>query len=470
MDEHLTVDSLRGARRLAVWESARAVARSTAWTEVPARGAATAWALLPLGSAALSLALVRVARKRRERAARSAAPVAPAALDKRRLPQIDPSRCLGCYACVDACPFAVLEVQRFVAVVARPADCCGVVACAEVCPNGSLSITGEPLAARQLRLGAGSLESLDAPGVFVAGDVTGVPLIRNAIEHGERVIRAIATARSASSGDALDVLIVGAGPAGLSAALSAKRAGLSFEILEQSTVASSVRSFPRSKIVLDHREGDVANSALWVGETTKELLLLEWQRALRTEGVAVREGFRVANISKKGSFFEIEVANREPPEATFLARNVVLATGRRGTPRRLGAHVADGCDNKVSYSLADARSFAGQRVLVVGLGDAAMEAALALAQQPNTVVTVCHRGDDFSRGKPRNIESMRAALAAGRILAMFSSEVVEISRRDVTLRSAGIDRTLGNDAVLVLIGGEPEGALLKLAGVRFENE
>jgi ferredoxin len=163
MDEHLRIDSLRGARRLAVWESARAVARSTTWSEVPARGAATAWALLPLGSSALSLALVRVARKRRERQARSPAPVAPAALDKGRLPQIDASRCLGCHACVDACPFAVLEVQRFVAVVARPADCCGVVACAEVCPNGSLSITGEPIAARRPRLGARALRASTLP-------------------------------------------------------------------------------------------------------------------------------------------------------------------------------------------------------------------------------------------------------------------------------------------------------------------
>src|SRR6185503_6791103 len=163
-----------------------------------------------------------------------------------RLPQIDVNTCLGCYACVDACPYDVLAVERYVAVVARPEACCGLTLCQQVCPNGSLVVTdGEPIGDRP-HLGD-DLQAVDAPGVYLAGDITGLPLIKNAILQGARVVESIHAAMP-RHGAELDLVVVGAGPAGISAALKAKELGLRCEVIEQGGVAQSIKSFPRGKL------------------------------------------------------------------------------------------------------------------------------------------------------------------------------------------------------------------------------
>lgn len=460
MDEHRSGTGIsRGEFRPAAWDSAREVAAQTPWLDAPVSDRSWAWALLPLVSAG---ALAGAARKLR--AKKPPPPTPPQQpTTKRRLPQIDTSTCLGCYACVDACPFDVLEIQKFVAVVERPADCCGVVACREVCPNGSLTIAEQGALRGVPRVDEG-LESQDVPGVFVVGDLTGVPLIRNAIEQGVRAIDTIARKKRAKSA-VLDVAIVGAGPAGLSAALRSKELGLTFTVLEQSTVAASIRSFPRNKLVLDHGTRVPLEGALWMKETTKEELLLEWTRILRKHKLVVREGERVTEVRRDGDAFVVVGEKGE-----VRARNVLFATGRRGTPKSIAFEIAPGSEGKVAYSLADARSFAGQRVLVVGLGDSAMEAALALAGQPETRVTICHRGDDFRRGKSRNIDALKSAVARGAIELLFETEVERVDAGTVTLRTRSGPSTRPNDSVLVMIGGTPAFELLRAAGVRFEGE
>ena len=426
--------------------------------------------LLPLGfaisSASTALVFLGWARRRRRRAVKSPLPlVAP---PRRALPVINASTCLGCYACVDACPFAVLEVERYVAKVARPAECCGVMLCEQVCPNGSLQVSEQEAVPDRIRVDA-TLESLDVPGLFLAGDLTGMPLIKNAIRHGVRAIdRIVETMAGAARSEAkLDVVVIGAGPAGLSASLRAEERGISYVTLEQGTLGGSIRSFPRNKLVFDQPLELPLEGDLTLRECTKEELLSEWERIARMRRLAIREGARVVDVGRSadGSF----VVKAETPEGptTFVSRRVLLAIGKRGTPRPLVAAISDDARENVHYALADARTFASRRVLIVGLGDTAMEAAIAIARQPGAIVTMCHRGTAFTRGKARNVNEAKAMIQRGQLRVLFESRVVKIERGRATVDVKGREEVLANDAVLALIGGTPSSDLLQRVGVRF---
>jgi thioredoxin reductase/ferredoxin len=456
------------------WEAARDVARRVPWLGGGPAGALrtpSPW-LWVGGAVGVALAVLLVQRGARERwraRARRATPQVPlVAATRVRLPQINTTTCLGCYACVDACPFDVLTIERYVAVVARPADCCGVVLCAQVCPNGSLVIAeGEAIDTRP-RVDE-HLESLDAPGVFLAGDLTGLPLIKNAIRQGRVAVDRIAAtrgARPARRDGELDVAIIGAGPAGLSASLRAAELGLAYVTLEQGAFAASIRNFPRNKLVFDQPIQLPLEGDLWLREATKEELLAQWTRIVRSRRLLIRERHRVVDVTRDGEGFRITCAEESGATVTFAAARLLLAIGKRGTPRELDATIADAAESKVSYALADAKTFAGKRVLIVGLGDAAMEAAVAIARQPGAEVTVCHRGDGFARGRPRNIAEMKSLAAHGRIRIVFGARVAAVDVPSVTLDVAGRRETLANDAVIALIGGVPSWELVAKAGVR----
>jgi thioredoxin reductase len=496
-DEHRTTAEATATDRFVAWDAARDVASSTAWV-APSPRSDPPW--LPLGGAlagASALGLVATALERRKRSpprahgARGAQPPIPSAT--RRLPVIDTSTCLGCYACVDACPFDVLAIEKYVAVVARPEECCGVVLCEQVCPNGSLGID-EGEAVLDLPAVDEHLESKDVPGLFLAGDLTGLPLIKNAINQGVRAVdrvaatlpralrgraagAALASASPRAPAGAFDVVVIGAGPAGLSAALRAKEKGLSCVVLEQATVAASVKSFPRDKIVYDPPLDLPVEGALWLKEATKEELLQNWTRIVRARELDVREGRRVTAIARAGEGFTVTAARGDaarpdasaPDDAeTFVASRVVVAIGRRGTPRTIDMAVEPGAEHRVAYALADARSFAGKRVVVVGLGDAAMEAAIALARQPETSVTVSYRGSGFRRGKARNVAELQQLVGKGRVKLLLETVPVAVTRSAVTLAGTTPGkgrRTVQADAVLVLVGGLPSWDLLTRAGL-----
>lgn len=462
-DEHRA--AARVDAREVAWEAARTVAIRTRWVS-PASNASGPW--LPVagafGGAAAFGALVAL-RERRRREDKPAAPKLDAPAARRKLPVIDASRCLGCYACVDACPFDVLTIERYVAVVARPDECCGVVLCERVCPNGSLSID-DGGATKDVPHVDEHLESPHVPGLFLAGDLTGLPLIKNAIHQGVRAVDRIAATMPKKRSEPIDVLVIGAGPAGLSAALRAREKGLSCVVLEQASVAASIKSFPRDKIVHDPPLDLPVVGELWLREATKEELVAQWTRIVRTRAIDVREGHRVTRITRRKSGFDVH-ASLDDGEAAFVASRVVIAIGRRGTPKTLPLAIEPGAESKISHALADARSFAGKRVLVVGLGDSAMEAALALARQPGTSVTVSYRGRDFTRGKARNVSEMKQLLAKGALKVLFGTVPVAVNEASVKLSTG---QTLPNDAVLVLVGGQPSWDLLEVAGVRRRGE
>lgn len=459
------------------WEAGRAAALEAPVLSGSAGGGSPVTWLLGGASAGLvalaaGATLRRVQRRLRDKRDQDA-PI-PRAADRVRLPTIDTSTCLGCYACVDACPYDVLEIEKYVAVVARPDACCGLTLCEQRCPNGSLRITdGAPIGDRP-RIGD-DLQSQDVPGLYLAGDITGLPLIKNAIAQGSRAVDEIARSlrevrpRAAGQSDVLDLVIVGAGPAGISAALRAKELGLSAVVIEQGNVAQSIRSFPRGKLVFDQPLELPVAGKLWLEESTKEELLSQWLRILHKERLRILEETRMVRIARDdGGHFAVDTEPREGGAgATHRARRVLVSIGQRGTPRRLDVPLDSSTESRVFYHLSDARSFEGQRVVVVGLGDVAMETMIALGRQPGTTVIGVHRGEGFSRGSARNIREVERLVAAGRVELRFGVTVAALDPERIHLRSStGQVHALPYDAVLVMIGNIPPWSTLERLGVR----
>jgi len=470
-DEHRRVAQAGGsvhARRDAAIERARAVARGThaRGGTLAALGADALCVTVGLGVAGLVLALDRRRRRWVPALSRPLVPL-PAA---RRLPVIDAKTCLGCHACVDACPYDALVVRRYVAVLERAEACCGAGPCQDSCPNGSLRLVEGGARSVAVRLSE-SLESLDQPGIFLAGDVTGGSLVRNALRQGAAAARAAAARISGARAEGrrdggLDLVIVGAGPAGLSAALTARALGLRILVLEQSRLAASIQSFSRDKLVLDAPSAADETLPLFVGDVRKEELVQRWERTIRAARVPVREGARVLEVVRAGlPGFRIraELAGGTLLEET--ATLVLLSTGTRGTARELEARVAEEARARVHYELSDARAFAGRRVVVIGLGDVAMESALALAGQTGADVTILYRGAGFRRGKRRNIEALSALVAAGKARLVFDAHVERISRFGVEARVGRTSRCFPCDDVFVHVGHVASHELLARTGV-----
>jgi thioredoxin reductase len=274
---------------------------------------------------------------------------------------------------------------------------------------------------------------------------------------------------SGSGEKPLDLIIVGAGPAGISSALRAKELGLSFQVIEQGSVAQSIRSFPRGKLVFDQPLDLPFSGKLWLEESTKEELLSHWMRIVRKAELPISQDTRMTGIERdaKRKIFQVVTEPREGgPSQTRIARRVLVAIGQRGTPRRLPVEIDPEYESKVHYHLADARSFEGKRVVVVGLGDVAMETALALGRQSGTTVTVVHRGKSFTRGKARNIDELKRMADTGRVTVHFESEVTAISKDRVTLHAPRGDDRVAYDALFVMIGSIPPWNTLRAIGVR----
>lgn len=436
------------------------------------------WALLLLLALAPALAAALVAQRRaalvreqqvgleRRRAVERGS-------DRARLqiPFVDLSACIGCATCVRACPEeGVLGILHGQARVLHGARCVGHGRCAEACPVGAIAVRVADVAERRdLPALTDELEAVGRPGLFLAGEVTGHALVRTAIEHGSSVARAVARREPTKANVDHDLVIVGAGPAGLACSLEAKNLGLRAVVLEQDSLGGTVRHYPRRKLVLTQPVELPLVGRLPHPEVLKEELVETWERAEQEHGLDIRTGVRLESLERVGvngsSAWSVRTSAGE-----LRASHVCLALGRRGTPRRLGVPGEE--LPKVLYALLDAATHRGVRVLVVGGGDSAVEAALGLAEQPGNVVHLSYRRAHFTRLKARNEQRIEQAVAEGRIHALLGSDVAGILPDHVAIRRrvGDVETTelLPNDEVFVLIGGEPPFPILEAAGVSLD--
>jgi dihydropyrimidine dehydrogenase (NAD+) subunit PreT len=383
-----------------------------------------------------------------------------------QFPYIDPRLCIGCGACVTACPEGdVLGVVGGTATVINGMRCVGHARCEEACPVGAITVGLGDLKGRADMPQVDDWNETDTPGLFLAGEVRGLALVRNAIGQGRRVVERIAErvkAMPPAPEGTVDVLIAGAGPAGLSAALAATERGISHLVLEQEgDLGGSLLHYPRRKMVLLQPVDLPMHGRLSREEYQKEHFLELMEGLVEEHKLNITFGAKVTGVRRiEDGLFEVGTTGD-----MYWARSVILAVGRRGTPRKLDVPGEE--LPKVMYRLIDAESYRGQRVLVVGGGDSAVEAAIGLAQQPDNEVTLSYRREKLVRIKKKNEDRFAPLVAGGRIKPVFGSRVVEVLPDKVRLEVGSMVHELPNDFVFVFAGGEPPFTFLKHCGVRF---
>lgn len=435
------------------------------------------WTLLVILVVALSAALLVLWHKRTESTRlaqglqeREKARVQGTHRARLQYPQVDLSRCIGCGSCVAACPEeGVLGLVHGQAVVLHGARCVGHGRCAQACPVNALAVTLGDLSERHdIPVLNEQLESPHVPGLFLAGEITGYALIRTAVAHGTAVADEVARRRKeqekrAPAADALDLVIVGAGPAGLSCSLEAKSHGLSFVTIEQSDLGGTVAKYPRRKLVMTQPVELPLAGKLTRSSYEKEELVELWNRVAIDHELPIHTGQEFRGLDRDAEGLFLVYTGQE----TLRARNVCLALGRRGTPRKLGVPGEELA--KVAYNLLDAQSYTGRNILVVGGGDSAVEAALGLAEQEGNQVALSYRRAGFTRLRSRNEARLLEAQQEGRLQLLMESEVARIDPESVDLAFAtGARQRVANDDVFVFAGGTAPQELLESLGVSFD--
>jgi thioredoxin reductase len=378
-------------------------------------------------------------------------------------PVIDPSRCLGSGSCVTACPEGdVLGLIGGKAHLVNPTHCIGHGACKAACPHDAITLVfGTEKRGIDIPFVSPAFET-NVPGIFIAGELGGMGLIRNAVEQGRQAVESIKGLNGKRS--RYDVVIVGAGPAGFSASLAALQHKLRFATIEQETLGGTVAHYPRGKIVMTQPATLPIIGKVKIRETSKEALLEFWQGVAKKTGVKINYQERMEDISKNGGGFVVKTTRR-----SYETRALLLAIGRRGTPRKLDVPGEE--LPKVVYRLIDPEQYGGQHVLVVGGGDAALEAATSIAEEAGTTVTLAYRSDAFSRAKEKNRKKVQEMEAKNRLRVMLKSNVKSIEQKKVILEQDGQpEKVIPNDAVIICAGGVLPTPFLKKLGIDIQTK
>jgi thioredoxin reductase/Pyruvate/2-oxoacid:ferredoxin oxidoreductase delta subunit len=374
-------------------------------------------------------------------------------------PYIDPQVCIGSGACVKACPEVdVLGLMNGHGTLINTTSCVGHGACFLACPVDAISLRiGTEQRGVELPHVKPNYET-NISGLYIAGELGGMGLIKNAIEQGIQAVQNL----KPSQNNLLDLLIIGAGPAGIGAALKAKELGLNFKILEQDSLGGTVFTFPRAKIVMTHPVQLPLFGQVKLNNTSKTELLELWQQLINRYEIPLHENTKVESILKEDEVFNVKISTN----LEFKSNNVLLAIGRRGTPRKLGIP-GEANNERVAYRLLEPEHIESKKVLIVGGGDSAIESALLLMEK-NTVY-LSYRKNAFARIKPLNASRIQEAIDKQMLIMLFESELVEIQNNRVFIKiDAQIQAIEEVDHIYIFAGGELPTEFLKKAGIELE--
>ena len=381
-------------------------------------------------------------------------------------PHIDLNTCIGSGACITACPEKdILGIVDGKATVINTTSCIGHGACFHACPVEAIS----------LRIGT-EKRGVDLPhvnptyetnirGIYIAGELGGMGLIKNSVEQGKQAVANLANDLKPSKEGVIDLVIIGAGPAGISGSLEAKKRGLSYKTLEQDTLGGTVYTYPREKLVMTHPMDLPLHGKVKLFETSKDELLELWQEVLEQNQISIQEKTKVESITPvQDGVFKVNTSSGED----ILCNQVLIAIGRRGSPRKLDIPGEE--SQKVAYRLLEPERISGKKIVVVGGGDSAVESAMLLMDQNE--VSLSYRKDKFSRIKPKNLKSINAAIEAGKIRPLFNTNLTEIRPNEVMYQHNENDESvsLENDLVYIFAGGELPIKFLQNAGVEVSKK
>jgi thioredoxin reductase (NADPH) len=380
-------------------------------------------------------------------------------------PHIDLKSCIGSAACVADCPEKdILGIVDGVATVINTANCIGHGACFHACPVEAIS----------LRIGTAT-RGVDLPhvnqnfetntkGIYIAGELGGMGLIKNSVEQGQQAVENIVKTKKPSKPNVLDLVIIGAGPAGISATLAAKKHGLTSVTLEQDSLGGTVYTFPRSKIVMTSPMDLPLYGKAKLFDTSKDELLKLWKKVITEHDIKITENTKVEQIIPiENDTFKITTLMGDE----YICNHVLLAIGRRGTPRKLNVPGEE--SKKVAYRLLEPEMIKNKKIIVVGGGDSAIESALLL--KDNNDVILSYRNDKFSRLKPKNKEKIELATEDKSITVLFNSNLVSINDSHVLMKMNDEEdvKTINNDLVYIFAGGELPSGFLQKSGVNISK-
>lgn len=379
-------------------------------------------------------------------------------------PHIDVNYCIGCQSCTTVCPEGdVLAMLGGKAAIVNGYKCIGHSLCAEACPVGAITmVLASPSMSADLPRLTPEFET-NIPNLFIAGELGGLALIKNAVNQGSQCIDTIARRLSTPppcDKDIHDVVIIGAGPAGISASLRAIERELKFVTIDKDEVGGTVAKYPRQKLVMTSPVEFPMYGKFDKLQLSKENLLAFWDMVLNRADFNAITGEKVEDIKKIGDVFTVSSAHNK-----YRARAVVLALGRAGDPRKLGVKGEE--LPKVMYRLIEADHYVNKKILVVGGGDSAVEAAMGLARQVGNEVTLSYRQAQFSRIKDRNAKRIEEDMRAGKLRVLFNSSPIEFKPESVVLQVNGQNEEIPNHFVWIFAGGTPPNDFLKKIGVEF---
>jgi thioredoxin reductase (NADPH) len=378
-------------------------------------------------------------------------------------PYIDLNTCIGSAACVVECPEKdILGIVDGKATVINTSNCVGHGACFHACPVEAIT----------LRIGT-ETRGVDLPhinqnfetnikGIYIAGELGGMGLIKNSVEQGQQAIESILKSKKPSKEGVSDVIIIGAGPAGISATLASKKHGLTSKTFEQDSLGGTVYTFPRAKIVMTSPMNLPLHGKVKLYDTSKDELLQLWNKVITDNNIVINENTKVENIiPQQDGTFKVVTANGDE----FLGNHVLISIGRRGSPRKL--NIPGEVSTKVAYRLLEPERISNKNIVVVGGGDSAMEAAMLLKDDNN--VTLLCRNDNFTRSKPKNRELINNCIEDNSLLVVFNSNLLSINDESCIYKVNDQEdsKQVKNDLVYIFAGGELPTKFLEKPGVKI---